>query len=82
MDDKVVKVVFVRQAVHDLLVVVLTRLPDKLYVAFLHHVEVLQDTLVDGTGSQTASYQQDGLLVGFESEGADGILVGDGGLQQ
>ena len=41
-----------------------------------------EHALVDGTGTQTAAYEQDGLLFRVKAETADSVLTGDGGVEE
>ena len=43
---------------------------------------MLEHALVDGTGSQTAADEQDGLLRRVESQALDGLLMGDRRVEQ
>ena len=56
-------------------------MPDKLYAAFFHQVEVLEYTLVDGSCAKAATYEQDGLLFRVETELLACFFRGDGSFQ-
>lgn len=50
------RLLFLLEILHNLCMVVLTRLPDKLHPTVPHNVEMLHNALVDGAGTQTATY--------------------------
>ena len=64
------------------LVVVLARLPDKLHVGLPKGVPRLQHTLIERTGTEATTHDEDGLLRGVEAEGAHSIVVRNGSLQE
>ena len=70
------------QLLEDALVVVLTGLPDYLHTTVLYLIQVLQHTLVHGAGSQGTAHDENGFLLGIQSELLDGFLMTDGCLQQ
>ena len=56
------------KGVHYCLVVVFACLPYNLCVSILHKFKIVQYAVVDGSCSQATSYEENGLLVGFQPE--------------
>lgn len=65
---------------HDLGMVILARLPDKLYPTLADMIEMAQDTLVDGAGTEAAANNEYGLVERIQTEGAQGIVLGNLGV--
>ena len=61
----------------DVLVVVLAGLPHYLHTRLLQFIEMLQHALVHGPGSQAATNDEDGLLVGVEPHGLAGLSTAE-----
>ena len=79
---QVIGLSFLLQLFLNLSAIVFAGLPDELHVGSCHQVEMLQHTLVDGSCTEAATYQQDGFLCRVQAQRANGILATDSRLEQ